>query len=247
MRSGPYSAPGLRQVRQRNEPAGNLQRVPEFEQWEQSMTRSGAYRPGQKRRDNEACIVAAAEREFASRGFQGASISRIAERAGVPRTNVHYYFNSKEELYGRLLSDIIRLWNDSFPEIKPADDPAEVLEAYVRAKITFSRTNPLSSKIFANEILRGAPLLRIYLEQDLRHWLLRRVRVIKTWIKQGKMDPVDPFHLIFMIWSSTQHYADFDVQVQAALGKETITRRDYDKAVATITHVLIKGCGISRN
>ncbi len=202
------------------------------------------YRVGQIRRDNEAAILAAAELEFAERGFAGASISRIAEGAGVARTNVHYYFQSKEDLYEKLLTDVVELWNQSFPEITPEDDPAEALRAYIHAKLTYSRTNPLASKIFASEVLRGAPLLKGYLEDNYAVWLQGKAKVIRSWIKQGKMDPVDPLHLIFMIWSTTQHYADFDVQVKMALGKDEYTARDFEKITETVTHIILKGCGI---
>jgi TetR/AcrR family transcriptional regulator len=202
------------------------------------------YKVGQIRLDNEAAIMAAAEREFAERGFAGASIARIAESAGVPRTNVHYYFQSKEDLYNKLLTDVVELWNQAFPQITPQDDPAEALTAYIHAKLTYSRTNPLASKIFANEILRGAPLLKNYLEDNYSVWLQGKVKVIRSWIKQGKMDPVDPLHLIFMIWSTTQHYADFDVQVKTALRKDEYSARDFEKITETVTHIILKGCGV---
>ena len=210
------------------------------------MAVKGAYKVGKIRIDNEAAILASAEREFASRGFNGASMSRIAQGANVPRTNVHYYFKSKEDLYGKVLTDIVELWNDSFPEISPDDDPGDAIEAYIRAKIAYSQTNPLASKIFASEILRGAPVLRGYLEDNYRSWLREKARVITSWAEQGKMDPVDPFYLIFMIWSSTQHYADFDVQVRTALGKHALNARNFEAIADNITHIILKGCGIDR-
>jgi TetR/AcrR family transcriptional regulator len=203
------------------------------------------YKVGQIRLDHQAAILSAAEREFAEKGFSGASIQRIAEGAGVPRTSVHYYFQSKEELYSEVLQGIVELWNESFPEITPKDDPGVAIEAYIRAKLEYSRTNPLGSKIFASEILRGAPLLKDYLDKNYTVWLQGKARVIRAWIKQGKMDPVDPFYLIFMIWSTTQHYADFDVQVKTALRKDEYSARDFEKIAATVSHIILKGCGIS--
>ncbi|MCZ6828313.1 MAG: TetR/AcrR family transcriptional regulator [Gammaproteobacteria bacterium] len=208
------------------------------------MTGKVSYRIGQIRIDNEAAILAAAVREFAEHGFSGASISRVAEGAGVARTNVHYYFKSKEELYARILTDVVEMWNQSFPTITAEDDPGETLEAYIRAKLAFSRTNPLSSKIFASEILRGAPLLKDYLEKNYRSWLRGKTRVIQSWIAQGKMDPVDPYYLIFLIWSSTQHYADFDIQVKTALGKKKLSERDFQAIADNIVHIVLRGCGI---
>jgi TetR/AcrR family transcriptional regulator len=204
----------------------------------------GAYKVGKIRIDNEKAILVAAEREFASRGFNGASMNRIALGAGVPRTNVHYYFKNKEELYAKVLTDVIQMWDNSFNQISSEDDPAEALEAYIRAKVAYSRTNPLASKIFASEILHGAPVLSSYLKKDYRDWLRGKAGIIDSWIAQGKMDPVDPFYLIFMIWASTQHYADFEVQVKTVLGKARLTARDFEVVANNLTHIILKGCGI---
>ena len=67
---------------------------------------------------------------------------------------------------------------------------------------------------------------------------------MESWASQGKMDPVDPFYLIFMIWASTQHYADFEMQVKTVLGKPRLTARDFDKIGDNLTHIILKGCGI---
>ena len=208
------------------------------------MVSKGAYKVGKIRIDNEKAILVAAEKEFASRGFNGASMNRIAEGAGVARTNVHYYFKNKEELYGKVLTDVIQMWDYSFNQITANDDPAEALEAYIRAKVTYSKTNPLASKIFASEILHGAPVLSSYLKKDYRDWLRGKAEIMDSWIEQGKMDPVDPFYLIFMIWASTQHYADFEVQVKTVLGKRRLTAKDFDAVADTLTHIILKGCGI---
>jgi TetR/AcrR family transcriptional regulator len=204
----------------------------------------GAYRVGKIRIDNEKAILVAAEKEFAARGFGSSSMNRIAQGAGVARTNVHYYFKNKEDLYGTVLTDIIQMWNFSFNQISAEDDPAEALEAYIRAKVAYSKTNPLASKVFANEIMSGAPVLSNYLKKDFREWLRGKAAILESWASQGKMDPVDPFYLIFMIWASTQHYADFEMQVKIVLGKPRLTARDFDKIGDNLTHIILKGCGI---
>lgn len=202
------------------------------------------YRIGKIRTDNCAKIIAIAEMEFAEYGYKGASIMNIAKRADLPRANVHYYFKSKLELYKKVLFDILQLWNDAFNQITPEDDPADAIGAYIRAKVMYSKTNPLASKIFANEIIHGAPRISEYLNNDFRHWLKSKSAVIEHWIKQGKMDPVDPLFLIMLIWSSTQHYADFSTQVSAVLDKPQLTDRDYEDIADNLIHIILKGCGI---
>ncbi len=202
------------------------------------------YKAGKIRTDNRAKIIAIAEIEFAEFGYKGASIMNIAKRANLPRANVHYYFNSKLELYKKVLFDILKLWNDAFNQITPEDDPAEAIGAYIRAKVMYSKTNPLASKIFANEIIHGAPRINQYLNSDFREWLKSKAAVIEHWIKQGKMDPVDPLFLIMLIWSATQHYADFSTQVSAVMDKPQLSDKDFDHVADNLTHIILKGCGI---
>lgn len=202
------------------------------------------YKTGKIRTDNLAKIIEAAEFEFALSGFKGASIMSIAKRANLPRPNIHYYFPNKLELYNRVLMDVLALWNDAFDQITADDDPAVAIGDYIYAKVMYSKTNPLASKVFANELIHGAPHLSEYLNSDYREWLVGKSEVMQTWINQGKMDPVDPFYLILLIWSSTQHYADFSVQVSTVLGKQELADSDYEDIAANLQHIILKGCGI---
>lgn len=199
---------------------------------------------GRIRQKNETIIVAAAEQEFLDFGFKGASMKRIAERCELPRANIHYYFKNKLDLYGAVLSDIVELWNTSFDLIKAEDDPKEALAAYIRAKVMFSKTNATASRIFASEIIHGAPHLSEYLNSDFHEWIQQKTKVIQNWIDSGKMDKVDPVHLLFLIWGATQHYADFGVQVRAAMGKDKLTDEDFETIASTMTHIVLKGCGL---
>ncbi len=200
---------------------------------------------GRVRKKNEAVIIAAAEREFLDYGFKGASIKRIAERAGLPRANIHYYFKNKLDLYGRVLSDIVEFWNASIEDINPDDDPAEALAAYIRAKVMYSKSNPVASRIFAGELIHGAPHLMEYLQTEFRAWIGQIVAVMQSWIERGKMDAVDPLHLLFLIWGATQHYADFGVQVRAAMGKETLSDKDFEYIAESLIRIVLKGCGLT--
>lgn len=199
---------------------------------------------GRVRQKNEPVIIAAAEQEFLDYGFKGASMKRIAERANLPRPNIHYYFKNKLDLYGSVLKDIVELWNASFDLIKSEDDPYTALSAYIHAKVMFSKTNATASRIFASEIIHGAPYLSEYLNTDFRLWMKGKAEVIQSWIDQGKMTQVDPIHLLFLIWGATQHYADFGVQIRAAMGKETLSDEDFDNVADTMTKVILGGCGL---
>ncbi|MDX2421434.1 MAG: TetR family transcriptional regulator C-terminal domain-containing protein, partial [Amphritea sp.] len=131
--------------------------------------------------------------------------------------------------------------------LKPEDDATESLTHYLRRKIEFSRDHPLASRIFASEIISGGPNLNDYFSEGYETWFRSRTAVFEQWQQQGKLDPeITPSHLIFLLWSSTQHYADFALQVSSALGKETLDNTDYEQAISTLTHIILKGCGITQ-
>jgi TetR/AcrR family transcriptional regulator len=201
-------------------------------------------RRAELRRDIETRILDAAERVFAEAGFEGASTSRIAAVAGLPKANLHYYFGTKDTLYRAVLTGILDLWLGAADGFEPGADPAAAIEAYVRAKMEWSRSRPLASRVFANELLHGAPFLRDFLESDLKDWVEAKGRVIREWVAAGRMAPVEPRHLFFMLWAATQTYADFAVQVRAVLGLDELDDGAFERATAEVVAFVLRGCGL---
>ncbi|ALM52724.1 TetR/AcrR family transcriptional regulator [Halomonas huangheensis] len=199
---------------------------------------------GAIRQRNERDILEAAERVFSRHGYRGASVQLIAEQAGLPKSNVLYYMGSKKALYVRLLEGVMARWNTMLDDIDEDDDPGEVLSAFIRSKMEMSRQYPEASRLFATEILQGAPFLQDYLRGDLREWVEGRARVFRRWSEMGLMDPVDPVSLIFLIWSATQHYADFEAQVLGITGRERLNDEDLDRITGFLVDVVLKGCGV---
>ncbi|MDJ0388018.1 TetR family transcriptional regulator C-terminal domain-containing protein [Roseomonas sp. E05] len=197
-----------------------------------------------QRRQRVAHILASAERIFAEAGFGGASMSALAAAAGLPKANLHYYFGTKEALYTALLDSILDLWLSATDSIRPESDPAEALTAYVRAKMAWSRTRPYASKVFANEVLHGAPYLGSYLAGELRALVREKSRVLEGWIAEGRMEPVDPPHLFFAIWAMTQTYADFEAQIRAVLDRPELTAQDHARGSDMVLRLVLKGCGL---
>lgn len=200
-----------------------------------------ARQPGAKRQANEARILKAAEEVFATAGFSGARTAAIARRAGVPKANLHYYFGTKEVLYQRVLENILEVWLHMGDPIRADAEPAQALAAYVAAKIDYSRRRPHASKVFANELLHGAPQIRGYLRSELKRWVDAKSKVIDGWIAKGKLAPVPAKHLFFLLWAMTQTYADFDLQIASVLGRKRISPADYQDAAALITRLVVKG------
>lgn len=167
---------------------------------------------------NRRAILDAALEVFSAEGFRGATIDRIAAEAGLSKPNLLYYFASKEEIHATLLAEQMDTWLDPLRALDPAGDPMAELRAYMRRKLQMSRDFPRESRLFANEIVQGAPRIGPALGTDLRALVDEKAAVIAGWMKAGRLAPSDPHHLIFSIWALTQHYADFDVQVRAVLG-----------------------------
>lgn len=210
-----------------------------------NMTGKRARARSRPRQISEAGILTAAERVFAESGFAGASMARIAEEAGLPKPNLHYYFGTKEGLYRAVLTNILRLWLDAADAFARETSPAEAIEAYVRAKMAWSRDRPHASRVFANEMLHGAPFLRGYLETDLKAHVDQKSHVVEGWIAEGRMRRLDPRHLFFMIWATTQTYADFAVQVDAVLGAGALDDAGFDRATEEVVGLVLSGCGLA--
>jgi TetR/AcrR family transcriptional regulator len=168
--------------------------------------------------ENEALILDAALEVFSAFGYRGATVDQIAARSGLSKPNLLYYFRSKDEIYKAVLERTLALWLTPLQALDPSKDPVEELTRYITAKLDMSFANPQASRLFANEILHGAPKIEGFLKGPLKVLVDRKAVVINGWVKEGKLAPIDPYHLIFAIWAVTQHYADFAVQVEAVIG-----------------------------
>jgi len=196
------------------------------------------------RQTNEALILSAAEKVFARAGFGGATMATIAEASGLPKANLHYYFGSKEVLYRAVLARILSDWLVPTHGITADAEPRAAIEQYIRAKMALSAQRPDGSKVFANELLHGAPVVHTLLSTELRQMVLEKAAVVQSWVDAGRMAPVDPIHLFFTIWAATQTYADFDVQVSAVLGRKTLTAKDHARATEHVVSLILRGCGL---
>lgn len=190
---------------------------------------------------NEARILDAAKRVFAEHGFRGATVDEIAQRAEMSKPNLLYYFKNKKALYRAVLERTLDVWLEPLRALDAAGDPETELRRYIASKIEASRQDPEASRVFASEMLRGAPLLMDHLRGDLRHLVERKVAVVEQWIEEGRLAPVDPIHLIFMIWATTQHYADFAVQVRAVWGRKTLHKKDFERIDDAVSGVILRG------
>ena len=194
---------------------------------------------------NRGSIIKAAATVFSRKGYDGARVDEIALKAGLPKANVLYYFNSKQNLYRVVMEEVLSLWLSAIDDVSPSLEPVEVITEYVTKKLELSRAYPEASRIFAMEVISGAPIIGDYLRNDLRSWVAEKGEVFAAWQAEGRMVDIEPAHLFFMIWAVTQTYADFQAQIEAVLGVDDYETEVYDKITSSVVDVLIRGFKLS--
>ena len=187
-------------------------------------------------REKREVILSAALDAFSVHGLRGATLEKIAVAAGMSKPHVVYYFGSKDAIYTELLESLLEIWLSPLRDISAKGDPLAEILTYVRRKLRMSQEMPRESRLFATEILHGAPRTGAALAGDLKILVDEKAALIERWIADGKLAKVDPHHLIFSIWAFTQHYADFDVQVRAVLGDKA----PYDGALTFLDTLYAK-------
>ena len=176
--------------------------------------------PTRIQQKNRAAILDAALNVFSAHGYRGATVDQIATEAGLSKPNLLYYFPSKEAIHTALLTGLLEVWLAPLYELDENGEPLEEILSYVRRKLEMSRDLPRESRLFANELVQGAPRIHNALSSDLKKLVDEKTAILTRWMDQGKIARLHPYHLIFSVWALTQHYADFDVQVRAILGDE---------------------------
>lgn len=192
-------------------------------------------------KENRTLILEAALHVFSQDGFLGATLDRIAEHAGMSKTNMLYYYRSKDDIYQAVLEQTLEVWLGAFVEINPDGDPIEELRRYITLKLEMSARHPEVSRLFANEIRRGAPFIKGLLETRLKQLVDKKASFIRNWVEQEKLAPVDPYHLVFVIWACTQQYADFEAQTEAIIGAKSQKTAFCDSFSHSVLSILLHG------
>ena len=209
----------------------------------QNIIKSGRHK-GSIREENERLILLAAEKVFAELGFKGATTGRIAEEAGVPKSNVHYYFGTKKAIYKVVMEDLCTTWLSAARDFDVSHDPARALRDYINAKMDLALQRPHGSRVWVNEMTAGAPVIKDYLHDTVKPWMDTHVEVVNHWITNGQMRAIVPQNFIYMIWASTQHYADFEVQITAMNEGVPLTQEQFETAKQNVADILLRGVGL---
>jgi TetR/AcrR family transcriptional regulator len=191
--------------------------------------------------DKRSAILTAAIGLFSRFGLHGTTVDQVAARADVSKSNLLYYFANKEALYVAVLRDLLQVWLEPLRSFSAEQDPREALTEYIRRKLVISRDRPDASRLFCLEMIQGAPLLRDELARELRDLVEAKAEVIRAWVADGRLGPVEPHHLVFALWATTQHYADFAVQVQAITGRSLDDPEFFEETVQNVQRIVLDG------
>ncbi|MEM7439714.1 MAG: TetR family transcriptional regulator C-terminal domain-containing protein [Pseudomonadota bacterium] len=170
-------------------------------------------KPTRIQRERREQILAAALEVFSKHGFRGASINHIAETAGMSTPRLLYHFKDKDALYRSLLKSTLLLWRGPLQMMSDSDDPVDEVCAYIQRKLEMSQDHPRESRLFAGEILMGVPRAHDEVFEPLRETFEAKIALLSGWMDRGKITRQDPYHLLYSIWATTQHYADFEAQI----------------------------------
>ncbi len=203
-----------------------------------SLKKTGKTRIQREKRE---LILNAALDVFAAHGFRGSTIDQIAEAAGMSKPNLLYYFATKEDIHATLIGRLMETWLAPLKNLDADGEPMAEICAYITRKLEMSRDYPRESRLFANEILQGAPRIISMIEGELKTLVDEKAEVIGKWMEEGKLNRCDPRHLLFAIWATSQHYADFDVQVRAVLGRSGAEGDHFDDAAEFLKNLFCKG------
>ena len=206
-----------------------------------AATKTAPQKPHPPRLDREQSILDAAERLFAQYGFEGVSLECIAIAVGISRHSLLYYFPSKDALYRKVLDRVLDLWLACMAAISVSDNPQEALSAYIAAKLRFSREQPAGSQVFTREVIAGAPRYAAVIEQRVAPMLREDLKTLEKWASEGRIARIDFTHLMFLIWSVTQAYADLAPQFAMLLGKPKLEVKDFAAAESVLTRLVMAG------
>lgn len=183
-------------------------------------------------------ILAAASEAFAEKGYAATRIATIAELAGLPKSNVHYYFKSKENIYAKVLEDIAPSYLSAcMPVLEDDETPIEALIHTLIRMIRLFERQPFASKVIMAELREGARRLP---REFFARWTAQTqssLAGIRQWVDRGLLAPVDPEHALLTIWAIAQSCVSRGWQLPG-LRSEAM---DYDVAASNAARLLLSG------
>ena len=153
----------------------------------------------EKEKNTEEIIFDAAHEVFVEKGFDGARMQEIAEKAGINKALLHYYYRTKEKLFKTIFE---RVFNNFIPKIvgfMESDIPLfEKIELFVHSYLDFILRNPYVPNFIINEINRNPDnvvemLGGVITKNDAFE---KFSSLVKKEIEKGVIRPIEPIQLL---------------------------------------------------
>ena len=139
-------------------------------------------------------VFAAAAKEFATRGFAGANMDRIARAARLNKAMIYYHFAGKTALYRAILSDMFGAVRTAVTAVAASDrQPADKIRDYVAAIAREAEARPHFPPIWLREIAEGGQHVDASTMAYLRDVLGALGSIIAEGTRDGRFQPLSPF------------------------------------------------------
>ncbi len=156
--------------------------------------------------NNRGRILSAARAEFIEKGLSGARMQSIADRAGVNKALLHYYFDSKNKLYQLAIQDVFeQVWktiNDRLSASHAHNDLRSIIRAIVETYITSLAAEQDVVRVIVREIADGGttmPRIAETLVRALGPFPRQLIAALEQEEAHGVIRPIKPEHLMLNI------------------------------------------------
>jgi TetR/AcrR family transcriptional regulator len=151
-------------------------------------------------------VLEAAEALFAERGFSATRLEDIAERVGIRRASIVYYFRDKRELYEAVLASVFGDLHATLAPVLSREAPlAERIEAGISTWVDYVGGRPSIARLILREVADAGPERRASLAEHTRAFaeLIRREIFERPDFHEAKLARVNPVHVASTVAGST--------------------------------------------
>jgi TetR/AcrR family transcriptional regulator len=160
----------------------------------------------EKIRETEEIILSAAMEEFIEKGRHGTKMQHIADRAGVNKALLHYYYRNKEKLYTKIFKIVYKKFYAEFIKLINADRPfLEILQSFIPTYMNLLNKNPKIPLFIMKELSEGGKTIRNVLMNTIEEEISEAKQfesLIQKAIDRGEIVSLDPAQLIATIIGS---------------------------------------------
>jgi TetR/AcrR family transcriptional regulator len=191
--------------------------------------------------ETETRLLDAAEAVFAERGYGAATTAAIAERAGLNKTLIHYYFRSKEGLFRAMMQRVAHNHAMFLDDLAHAD-PVTALTKATHRFVHFLADNPNYVRLCAYCALEGT---EGQVDEDMMQGLVEAAtNAIQRGIDQGLFVTEDPRHVLASVEGMVRFFFEHEDTVLPLWGSAPDRQAIVDERARHVVRMLLRGLGV---